>query len=119
MMQTNLKLFATGNDLEPAPALARQSDPATSHVAACEFVQSGELASHENQIVWCSDTIGGDWTAHELAAYSATKLAKPLDSVQITRRLKGLREKQVLIELPARPCKCCGALMNTYESQRI
>lgn len=118
---SQLKMFATGlnEELKPTdPAkLARTTDPAPSKLAARQFTQSGELASHEECIVWCSDSIGRDWTSHELAKYSE-RTGSPMDSVQITRRLKGLREKHVLEHDDDRECMCCSQIMSTHRSRK-
>lgn len=109
--------FEAGKPAPVAP-LARTSDPPSSKRAAWSFTQSGAMASHEETLVWCSDSIVRDWTAHELAVYSQ-RTGSPLDSVQITRRIKALREKNLLEQCPERQCTCgCEQVMGTHRSKR-
>jgi hypothetical protein len=105
----------------PAKAMARRTDPESSKIAAKQFVQRGQLKSHEEQITWLSDSRGKDWTTHELANDFKQKLAENLwlDSVQITRRLKGLEQKEVIEFVAGRICNCgCCQPMNAYRSKR-
>lgn len=115
---------AVGMNEPETPALARRSDPPSSKIAAKQFVQSGALKGDEELIVWLSDVHRGYWTAHELAKLSKEKHGEinAKNDVQISRRLAGLEQKNVLERGEVRKCTCrygCNASMQEWRSKRV
>ena len=90
--QTQPELFATREPLKPwqGGAQARRTDPQSSHAAAARHNTSGATASHEALVLELVREFPGS-TAKQLAAKTTE-----LDSVQVARRMAGLRRKKQL-----------------------
>lgn len=78
--------------------LARNDDPASSHAAAAEAVNSGLVAGHERMILDGLRTAPGS-TAVELAD------AVGLSQVQVARRLRAMVRKGLVSEGTMRECR--------------
>lgn len=93
-------------------ATARRTDPVSSHVAAREVVESGRGAGQAAQVLALVRSYPGE-TAGELAVRSAV-YDRPLDSVQVTRRLADLRRDGSVTQGEARKCRSHDRLMATW-----
>jgi len=70
-----------------------RSVPETSKLAHHCFAHSEEKAVHDRTFNRIIHDIGAGWTAAEIAREASRRLAKPIDNVQVSRRLTELERK--------------------------
>ena len=83
----------------PLFAMARASDPSTSHEAAKRMNASGTTGEHEGIIIGTLSRLGIPSTNAEIAA------ACELDMVAVARRMAGLERAGQIERLPKRVCR--------------
>lgn len=94
-----------------AAPIARDSDPASSHVAAREHTASGARA-RQCDLILALVRAHPDRTAAELAAASGGEL----DDVRCRKRLPDLRAAGRVVVSGQRRCEVAGRLMQTWRA---
>jgi predicted transcriptional regulator len=87
--------------------IARNTDPASSHMAACEITATG-ARGQQQRIVFRAVVENPGRTSRELAALC------PLDRYQVARRLPELEEVCMVKKGPARECEVGKRLAVTW-----